>query len=140
MKYLMNQWDFIKLIKKKPKYNMRYQVGQIFGEYPNTTFDSHVTLVRAKNTVGKQYLFYSIKSKQEFLQNSGKGSTNQLELSKTTIGNLEVMLPDKLLAEKFEAIQQPIHDKITILISANIRLERQRGFLLPKLMSGEIEV
>ena len=33
------------------------RVGQMFGEHPNTTFDSHVTLVRAGDVVGKQYLY-----------------------------------------------------------------------------------
>lgn len=33
------------------------RVGQIFGNYPNTTFDSHITMVRAKKGVGREYLY-----------------------------------------------------------------------------------
>lgn len=32
------------------------RVGKVFGNHPNCTFDSHVTLVRTNGTVGKHYL------------------------------------------------------------------------------------
>ena len=38
------------------------RVGQVYGDYPKTTFDSHVTLVRAKQAAGKHYLFWTLKN------------------------------------------------------------------------------
>lgn len=62
------------------------RVGQIFEAKGNATLDSHVTLIRADEKIGQQSLFWSLKMKQDYLMNAGKGSTNQLELSRETIG------------------------------------------------------
>lgn len=116
------------------------RVGQIFGQQPNTTFDSHVTLVRASNIVGKQYLYQFLKSKQQYLQGMGKGSTNQLELNRATIQKLVMLVPGAETRDAFERQAQPIHDQITALTKQIVLLQEARDKLLPKLMSGEIEV
>ena len=116
------------------------RVGQIFGNHPKTTFDSHITLVRANEMIGKQYLFHVLKSYQNYLMGMGKGSTNQLELSRNTIQELTVYVPTFELKIKFEALVQPIHDKISLLNKKIKYLYEARDRLLPKLMSGELEV
>ena len=116
------------------------RVGQIFGDCPDATFDSHVTLVRAKEGFGKQYLFQSLKARQTYLMGMGKGSTNQLELSRGTIQDLDIYVPPKKVLDQFEQIAQPIHDKISIISNSIIQLQTARDCLLPKLMSGEMEV
>ena len=116
------------------------RVGQIFGNYKDTTFDSHITLVRANDNIGKQYFFQVLKAHQVYLCEMGKGSTNQLELSRDVIKNLEFFVLRKELETKFENLVQPIHDKIGV-INENIKyLKEARDRLLTKLMSGEIEV
>jgi type I restriction enzyme S subunit len=116
------------------------RVGQVFGEYPHTTFDSHVTLVRASDAIGKQYLYQFLKAKQDYLQGMGKGSTNQLELSRGTIQELPILVPYDNIQRVFEQQMQPIHDKITALTKQIKLLCEARDSLLPKLMNGEIEV
>ena len=116
------------------------RVGQVFGEYPNTTFDSHVTLVRARNDIGKQYLYQFLKAKQDYLQGMGKGSTNQLELSRGTIQELPILVPCDNVQRAFEQQMQPIHENITVLTKQIKLLCEARDALLPKLMNGEIEV
>ena len=116
------------------------RVGQIFGNYPQTTFDSHVTLVRAKLDFGTQYLFHFLKSQQEYLMGMGKGSTNQLELSRGTIQDLGILVPIKEIRKEFETLAQPFHDKIGVTNAEIRHLQNARDRLLPKLMSGEVEV
>ena len=116
------------------------RVGQIFGNYPQTTFDSHVTLVRAKSGFGKQYLFHFLKYCQSYLMGMGKGSTNQLELSRRTIQDLEILIPLEEIGKMFESLVQSIHDKISAANAEIDRLQSARDRLLPKLMSGEVEV
>ena len=116
------------------------RVGQIFGDYPNTTFDSHVTLVRANERFGKQYLFQLLKARQTYLMGMGKGSTNQLELSRGTIQDLEIYVPSEEILDQFEQVAQPIHDKISIISKCIMQLQTARDRLLPKLMSGKVEV
>lgn len=116
------------------------RVGQVFGGYERTTFDSHVTVVRAKNTVGKQWLFQLLKSHQAYLQGQGKGSTNQLELYRGVIEGLNILVPPNAIMRSFEDCAQPIHDRITTSKDCIVRLQKARDLLLPKLMSGELEV
>ena len=115
------------------------RVGQIFGDYPNTTFDSHVTLVRTNEGLGKQYLFQSLKAWQTYLMGMGKGSTNQLELSRETIRNLDIYVPSKKVLDQFEQVAQPMHDKISAISKSIMQLQTARDSLLPKLMSREVE-
>lgn len=115
------------------------RVGQVFGQQSNTTFDSHVTLVRVSNIVGKQYLYHFLKSKQQYLQGMGKGSTNQLELNRATIQELVLLIPSVKTQNAFECQAQPIHDQITALTKQIVLLQEARDKLLPKLMSGELE-
>ena len=116
------------------------RVGQIFGNYPDTTLDSHVTLVRAMEGFGKQYLFQSLNSRQTYLMGMGKGSTNQLELSRGTIQDLDIYIPSKKVLNQFEQVAQPIHDKISVISKCIMQLQTARDRLLPKLMSGKVEV
>lgn len=113
------------------------RVGQIYGDYPNTTFDSHVTLVRAKEN--PNFMYYVIKNQQEFLMGMGHGSTNQQELYRNVIENIEVLLPDRRLLLQTEELLNTIHNKIETVYSQTAILTETRDCMLPKLMSGELE-
>ena len=116
------------------------RVGQIFEAKENVTLDSHVTLIRANERVGQQYLFWSLKMQQDYLMSAGKGSTNQLELSRETIGNCKILIPEQKIAEQAEKNFAAIHDKMKECSMQIARLREARDLLLPKLMSGEMEV
>ena len=70
----------------------------------------------------------------------GKGSTNQLELNRATIQELVLLIPNIEIQDAFEHQAQPIHDQIATLTKQIVLLQNARNKLLPKLMSGEIEV
>ena len=114
------------------------RIGQVFGEYPNTTFDSHVTVVRAKQH--PNYHYHAIKSQEEYLMGMGRGSTNQQELYRNVIESLDILIPTDEVLSKAEELLASIHEKITTLKDENVRLTEARDRLLPKLMSGEITV
>lgn len=116
------------------------RVGQIFGMHPNTTLDSHVTLVRANNQIGKEYLFWSVKKHQPFFMDAGKGSTNQLELSRDTIALSSITVPTNDIFESFENYAQTIHNKISKCSQRISLLQEAQKRILPKLMNGELEV
>ena len=116
------------------------RVGQIFEAKGNVTLDSHVTLIRANEKIGQQSLFWSLKMKQDYLMNAGKGSTNQLELSRETIRSCEILIPERKIAEQVEKNFVAIHNKMKECSMQIARLREARNLLLPKLMSGEVEV
>ena len=116
------------------------RVGQVYGNHPDTTFDSHVTMVRANKKIGKQFLYCSIKAKQDYLMSMGRGSTNQQELYRGVIEDLEIVVPPLELIAEFEKHAQPMHDKVTVLIKSIGKLIESRNHLIAKLMKGVIEI
>lgn len=116
------------------------RVGQIYNVYQNSTFDSHVTLVRANKLIGKQFLFWSLKLLQPYLMSLGKGSTNQQELYKSDLAACLLLLPEEYIMNAFERQAQELHDIIAVKTKQISSLREARDRLLPKLMSGEIEV
>ncbi len=116
------------------------RVGQVYGDYPDTTFDSHVTLIRAKSDIGKHFLYWTLKELQPWFMNMGIGSTNQQELYRGTIKNAKVLKPENGIIEQFEKMVEPIHKRIINLIWSRENQIRQRDLLLPRLISGKLEV
>lgn len=116
------------------------RVGQIYNVYQNSTFDSHVTLVRANKLIGKQFLFWSLKLLQPYLMSLGKGSTNQQELYKSDLTACFLLLPEEYIMNAFERQAQELHDIIAVKTKQISSLREARDRLLPKLMNGEIEV
>lgn len=114
------------------------RVGQVFGEYPNTTFDSHVTLVRTG--AYPNFYYQAIKYQQSFLMGMGRGSTNQQELHRGVIEGLPVLVPPEEPLRRAEAVFSAMHKRITALHAQIAALAEARDRLLPKLMRGEIEV
>ena len=114
------------------------RVGRVYGDYPNTTFDSHVTLVRAKEN--PNYIYHVVKSQQEYLMGMGRGSTNQQELYRDVIERLVVLCPSQDILLKADRALNAIHCKIKAVYLQNNLLVESRDRLLPKLMSGELEV
>lgn len=113
------------------------RVGQVFGEYPKTTFDSHVTLVRPLHC--PNYFYLAIKAQQEYFMGMGRGSTNQQELYRNVIENVQVLLPSPNILKTFDNTVSKIHRTITALNKQALLLCEARDRLLPKLMSGEVE-
>lgn len=116
------------------------RVGQIFGDVGQCTFDSHVTLVRANKKIGKNYLGQALKMQQSYFENMGKGSTNQTELSKIVVETVPILIPNSDILNQFEDCVQAMRAKMTNCNRAINVLQQARDKLLPKLMSGEIEV
>ena len=114
------------------------RVGRVYGDYPNTTFDSHVTLVRAKEN--PNYIYHVVKNQQEYLMGMGRGSTNQQELYRDVIERLVVLCPSQDILLKADRVLNAIHCKIKAVYLQNNLLVESRDRLLPKLMSGELEV
>ena len=85
------------------------------------------------------YLFYLLKNK--FFKDNilGNGSIFA-SISKDELANQKLIIPTDSLVERFNSQVKSIDDKIDILDSQNELLKETRDRLLPKLMSGEIEV
>ena len=52
----------------------------------------------------------------------------------------DVMIPTKELMDEFDSLIRPIHKEISFIAKQNENLIKQRDLLLPRLMSGKLEV
>ncbi len=71
---------------------------------------------------------------------SMSGGSAQQNLSPNSVKNSMVLIPDVELARDFARICDPIFAQIDVLLSQSRKLGIARDLLLPRLMSGEIEV
>lgn len=102
--------------------------------------DTHVTIVRPKDDVARHYFGLAVMEWEPRFSTMGKGATNQTELSPTTIGETEIVMPSHALLEQFELFAEPLYEQVTNLVNQNQKLRAARDLLLPRLMSGEIAV
>ena len=64
----------------------------------------------------------------------------QTNISQDTLGKVNIFIPDELLMNKFLGIAEPIYSQIKNLQFYNQKLSQVRDMILPRLMSGVIEV
>ncbi|WP_308692838.1 restriction endonuclease subunit S [uncultured Treponema sp.] len=66
--------------------------------------------------------------------------TAQLNLSPILAGRLKIIVPTDELMKKFDNMVYPIFKKTQVLIEEITNLTQQRNLLLPRLMSGKLEL
>ena len=87
----------------------------------------------------QMYLLFNLKSRVEEIRQKAGGST-YLEISKTVFRELKIILPkDEVLAE-YQKNVHDVFDEIYCRTEMVKSLVDMRNRLLPKLMSGEVEV
>ncbi|MEX5934910.1 restriction endonuclease subunit S [Mammaliicoccus sciuri] len=104
--------------------------------------DQHISIIRFDN-INYSYFYYAHINTdliQGQIDSLISGSTGMLMLNITKIRNLKVILPTEELVLKYSKIVNKYFGKITQLIYENENLTQLRDTLLPKLMSGEIEL
>jgi len=116
------------------------RVAQVLTPIPNCTVDTHVTILRPRQTAGTHYFGLAVMDWEPRFSTMGRGATNQTELSPSQIGAVEVLLPSYSLIQQFEEYASPIFNQVVTLTDQNINLRAARDLLLPRLMSGEIPV
>lgn len=86
------------------------------------------------------YLYFAMKDLKSLLDGVGSNGATMTNVNKEKFSNLLILCPDTILLEKYYEYSKPLFDKI-LNLSKNINyLTEARDRLLPKLMSGEIEV
>ena len=87
------------------------------------------------------YFFYeSMKRIKALLDGVGSNGATMTNVNKTKFSNIKVLYPTEDMVMKYNEFCKPIFDKILALSKAMLISGQARDRLLPKLMSGEIEV
>ena len=98
-------------------------------------------VMRAKTI--NSYMVYLLARTDDFRQsaiNSMSGSDGRQRVKSDKLKMLDYLHPTGELVEKFENVEEPIFEKIYRLSKQMQQTKQARDLLLPKLMSGEVEV
>lgn len=116
------------------------RTAQVWFEPSKLVVDSHVTIVRATDKKNALYLGSWAFEHERYIESLHTGSTGQTELPRDRVKAIRVVLPDAGTLDEFNAIAEPSVKMIVANQEGNKRLIEIRDTLLPKLMSGEIDV
>ena len=103
--------------------------------------NEHVFLLHTKKEVNQYFLFFTLYQKVYFekMQKLNKNAA-QPGINQDAIKSLKLLMPNEKLIVRFDEIISPMMKVLFDLANQIHNLTEARDRLLPKLMSGEIEV
>ena len=101
--------------------------------------NQRVCIFENKRPKGKAFVFFTIKPLLNVIEQT-QVATTVIHIGKKDYDAFEITLPDKTSLDRFDEITAPMIDQIITNRLENKRLAALRDALLPKLMSGELDV
>ena len=109
-------------------------------EPTNYEFQRSVAMIKPNpDIVSPAYLYESLIFKKSELINAAHGAVQQC-LFISDIAGFPIGIPQSDELRNYDAIVAPMFDTISANVAENLRLAEIRDALLPKLMSGELDV
>ena len=105
------------------------------------TLGNNIIMLRPENNTLRYYLYIWFKHAQgQSLMQGIKGGSAQPKFNKTDFKNLPIAIPNDDILQKFNETVSPMFEFISNNNAENKKLSSLRDSILPKLMSGEIDV
>ena len=116
------------------------RVAQLYDELENCTVNSHVTIVRPGDDVDSYFFGLSVGKLEAYFASQGRGATNQKELSRATIEDVQLLVAPTPVQHAFSNFVGPVKSQVLVLSKQIRAAAAARDLLLPRLMDGKIEV
>lgn len=120
-------------------FSSRAPIGYIAIAAGEVTTNQGFKSVVPKPEIGTPFVYFFLKNTLPVIEGMASGSTFR-EVSGSTMKNVPAVIPDAETLAKFSDFCAPIFAQQRILEEQNQSLATLRDNLLPKLMSGEIDV
>ena len=120
-------------------FSSRAPIGYIAIAAGEVTTNQGFKSVVPKPEIGTPFAYFFLKNTLPVIEGMASGSTFK-EVSGSTMKNVPAVIPDAETLAKFSDFCAPIFAQQRILEEQNQSLAKLRDSLLPKLMSGEIDV
>lgn len=129
-----------KLINKDSVlFSSRAPIGYIAIAGQEVTTNQGFKSIEVDKNINPYYVFFLLKYKLPIIEQTASGSTFK-EISSKGMKSIPIILPIIETINKYGNIVESYFEKIKILEKENQKLIQLRDTLLPKLMSGEIEI
>lgn len=86
-----------------------------------------------KEGVGSEFIYFTLKRLMPKIERMGSGSTFK-EVSKEMMSKLKVIIPEKIVLQKFQKSVHPLSEKLKLLEEENEKLIVMRDLLIKKLI------
>ena len=120
-------------------FSSRAPIGYIAIAAGEVTTNQGFKSVVPKLEIGTPFVYFFLKNTLPVIEGMASGSTFK-EVSGSTMKNVPAVIPDAETLAKFSDFCAPIFEQQRTLEELNQSLAKLRDSLLPKLMSGEIDV
>ena len=120
-------------------FSSRAPIGYIAIAAGEVTTNQGFKSVVPKPEIGTPFVYFFLKNTLPVIEGMASGSTFK-EVSGSTMKNVPAVIPDAETLAKFSDFCAPIFEQQRTLEEQNQSLAKLRDSLLPKLMSGEIDV
>ena len=120
-------------------FSSRAPIGYIAIAQNEVTTNQGFKSVVPNETIGTAYVYFLLKNLLPTIEGMASGSTFK-EISGTGMKTVPTIMPDMSTIQRFNTFCKPIFKEQEILEEKNHRLSALRDSLLPKLMSGELDV
>lgn len=144
VRYLSEEGNNVQSKKLIPKDSLIVSCIATVGLVSINTVESHtnqqINSIVPNNKELLPYLYFDVKSKSEYLNLLGSSGTTTKNVNKTSFENIKLLYPNEKILHKYYNTVQNVFIKSKKNIIENERLIDLRDALLPKLMSGDIEV
>ena len=120
-------------------FSSRAPIGYIAIAAGEVTTNQGFKSVVPKAEIGTAFVYFFLKHNLPVIEGMASGSTFK-EVSGSTMKNIPAVIPDKETLARFNDFCAPIFSQQRILEEQNQSLGALRDSLLPKLMSGKIDV
>lgn len=120
-------------------FSSRVPIGYIAIAANEVTTNQGFKSVVPNENVGTAFMYYLLKFLLPTIEGMASGSTFK-EISGAGMKSVPVVIPDNETIEKFNAFCTPIFQQQEVLEAENSRLADIRDALLPKLMSGQLDI
>lgn len=102
--------------------------------------NQQINSIIPKKNVSPYFVYLLMKTKSDEINKYGQSGSTIVNLNKTQFAKLECIIPSTESLNEFNDLLEPLFNKILINMKENIVLSDLRDTLLPKLMSGELDV
>lgn len=141
---LTEEGSLSQIKKLIPPYSLMVSCIATVGLVSINTKPSHtnqqINTVIPHNKSALFYLYQHIKNNEEFLKNMGRGGTTTLNVNTKSFSNIRLLIPSEIALDQFHGIVEGLFKKIELNMHESRPLSLLRDTLLPRLMSGELEV
>ena len=102
--------------------------------------NQQINSIVPKEGISAYYIYLLMQTLSETINKLGQSGSTIVNLNKTQFGKIQVAIPSEQVLCNFDTLCKPLFEMILSNQKENIELASLRDALLPKLMSGELDV